>query len=49
MPATISTSLTTGDTRAYVYPDNTAYLTEPQQDTVIYRALLMPKPDTPQK
>jgi len=47
MPATISTSLTTGDTRAYVYPDRMAYLTEPRQDTILYQALLTPKSDRP--
>ena len=44
MPAPISTSLTTGDTRAYVYPENAAYVVEPKPDIILYRMLLLPKP-----
>jgi hypothetical protein len=44
MPAAISTSLTTGDTRAYVYPENAAYVVEPRPGDILYSMLLMPKP-----
>lgn len=44
MPATISTSLTTGDTRAYVYPENADYVVEPRPDTILYKMVLVPKP-----
>lgn len=44
MPGTISTSLTTGDTRAYIYPENPAYVAAPGGDNILYRVLLTPKP-----
>jgi hypothetical protein len=44
MPATISTSLTTGDTRAYVYPENVDYVVEPPAGNILYTMVLMPRP-----
>jgi hypothetical protein len=48
MPAAVSTSLTTGDTRAYIYPERAEYAAETKPVNVLYRMMLFPKPpETP--
>lgn len=42
MPTTITTSLTTRDTRGYVYPENTPYDLQ-DKDDVLYSLELRPQ------
>ncbi len=43
MPTEISTSLTTGDTRTYVYPEDTAYVVKIENNEVLYSMELAPR------
>lgn len=43
MPTEITTSLTTGDTRTYVYPEDAPYGVESRNDDVLYSMELMPQ------
>jgi hypothetical protein len=43
MPTTISTSLTTRDTRTYVYPETPAYTVGTREDDILYTIELRPQ------
>jgi hypothetical protein len=45
MPGTISTSVTAGDAKAYVYPADTDYVLDHRADTVLYSLDLAPRKD----
>lgn len=46
MPTEISTSLTTGDTRTYVYPEDTAYIVKSGNDEILYTMELAPREES---
>jgi hypothetical protein len=43
MPTEITTSLTTGDTRTYIYPEDATYDVESRDDDVLYSMELRPQ------
>ncbi|HXP18878.1 MAG TPA: hypothetical protein VN840_04435 [Streptosporangiaceae bacterium] len=43
MSGSISTSLTTGDVRTYVYPQDTAYIMDSRDDAILYTLDLAPR------
>lgn len=43
MPESISSSLTTADTRTYIYPQDAAYVMDDRDDDVLYTLDLAPR------